>query len=120
MSSRLGFFRWLISVGRWQTRDLGWKVAVMVEEEEGNSDISCGCTATSWLQVPWSQQWCNYNRRKMGQLCARLLWKRTAAIRSERPLLVMFNSLLATIKIVSSEILLQLRCRQIIVKDRYW
>ncbi|RRT58461.1 hypothetical protein B296_00046606 [Ensete ventricosum] len=64
-------------------------------------------------------QGCVCNRRKMGQRCARLLRRRTTAIRSERPLLVMFNSLLAVIKTVGSEILLRLRCRQIVAKDRY-
>ncbi|RRT37237.1 hypothetical protein B296_00041118 [Ensete ventricosum] len=32
--------------GVWQPR-----VAVMVEEEEGSSNVSCDCAATSWLQV---------------------------------------------------------------------
>ncbi|RRT33461.1 hypothetical protein B296_00039806 [Ensete ventricosum] len=51
MSSRLRFFRWLIFVGRWQPRDLSRKAAVMAEEEEGSSNVGCGCSATSWLQV---------------------------------------------------------------------
>ncbi|RWV85210.1 hypothetical protein GW17_00053013 [Ensete ventricosum] len=92
----------------------------MVEEEEGSSDVGYDCTATSWLRVAWSQQGCGCNRRKTGQRCARLLQRRTAMIRSKRPLLVVFNSLLAAIKIVGSEILLWLQCRQITVKDRYW
>ncbi|RWW70266.1 hypothetical protein BHE74_00022062 [Ensete ventricosum] len=104
MSSRLRMFRWLIS-GRWQPRDLSRKAPVMVEEEEGSNNIGYGCSATSWLQVVWSQQGCGCNRRKTGQRCARLLQRRTAAIRSERPLLVVFNLLLAVIKIVGSEIL---------------
>ncbi|RWV78621.1 hypothetical protein GW17_00060379 [Ensete ventricosum] len=97
MSSRLRMFRWLIS-GRWQPRDLSRKAPVMVEEEEGSNNIGYGCSATSWLQVVWSQQGCGCNRRKTGQWCARLLQRRTAAIRSERPLLVVFNLLLAVIK----------------------
>ncbi|RRT41419.1 hypothetical protein B296_00035843, partial [Ensete ventricosum] len=97
---------WLISVGKWQPRDLSQKATVMVEEE-GNSDVNCGCAATSWLRVTWLQQGCGYNRRKMGQRCARLLRGRTIIIRSERPLLVMFNSLLAAIKTVGSDILLR-------------
>ncbi|RWW15737.1 hypothetical protein GW17_00020403, partial [Ensete ventricosum] len=87
------------------------------QEEEGSSDVGCGCAATSWLRVAWSQQGCGCNRRKTGQWRARLLRRRTAAIRSERPLLVVFNSLLATIKTVGSEILLRLGCRQIAAKD---
>ncbi|RWW74122.1 hypothetical protein BHE74_00017952 [Ensete ventricosum] len=54
----------------------------------------------------WLQQWCNYNRRKMGQQSAQLLLRRAVAVWSERPLLVMFNSLLAVIKTVGSERLL--------------
>ncbi|RWV82373.1 hypothetical protein GW17_00056130 [Ensete ventricosum] len=96
------------------------KAAAMVEEEEGSSDVGCGCAATSWLRVAWSQQGYGCNRRKTGQRCARLLRRRTAMIRSERPLLVMFNSLLAMIKTIGSEILLWLRCRQITTKDHYW
>ncbi|RRT61354.1 hypothetical protein B296_00013795 [Ensete ventricosum] len=53
--------------------------------------------------VSATMQWYNYNRRKMGQWCAQLLRRRAIAIWSERPLLVMFNSLLAAIKIVGSE-----------------
>ncbi|RWW86937.1 hypothetical protein BHE74_00004272 [Ensete ventricosum] len=90
------------------------------QEEEGSSDVGCGCAATSWLRVAWSQQGCGCNRRKTGQWRARLLRRRTAAIRSERPLLVVFNSLLATIKTVGSEILLRLGCRQIAAKDHCW
>ncbi|RZR94584.1 hypothetical protein BHM03_00023310, partial [Ensete ventricosum] len=90
MSSRLRMFRWLIS-GRWQPRDLSRKAPVMVEEEEGSNNIGYGCSATSWLQVVWSQQGCGCNRRKTGQWCARLLQRRTAAIRSERPLLVVIT-----------------------------
>ncbi|RRT57302.1 hypothetical protein B296_00002874 [Ensete ventricosum] len=100
---------WLISIGRWQPSDLSPKAAAMVEEEEGSSDVGCGCAATSWLRVAWLQQGCDCNRRKTRQRCARLLRRRIAAIRSERPLLVMFNSLLATIKIVGNKILLRLR-----------
>ncbi|RWV83475.1 hypothetical protein GW17_00054908, partial [Ensete ventricosum] len=69
-----------------------------VEEEEGSSDVSCGCAATSWLRVAWSQQGCGCNRRKTEQRCAQLLRRRTATIRSKRPLLVVFNSLLAAIR----------------------
>ncbi|RRT33172.1 hypothetical protein B296_00055349, partial [Ensete ventricosum] len=111
---------WLISVERWQLRDLSQKAATMVEEEEGSSNIGYCCAATSWLRVAWSQQGCGCNRRKTGQRCAQLLRRRTAAIRSERPLLVMFNSLLVAIKTVGSEILLRLRCRQVVAKDRCW
>ncbi|RRT31266.1 hypothetical protein B296_00057877, partial [Ensete ventricosum] len=97
---------------------LSRKAAVMVEEEEGSSDVGCDCAATSWLRVAWSQQGCGCNRRKTGQRCAWLLRRRTEAIRSERPLLVVFNLLLAAIKTLGSEILLRLRCRQIAAKDR--
>ncbi|RWW69482.1 hypothetical protein BHE74_00022910 [Ensete ventricosum] len=55
----------------------------------------------------WLQQGCGSNRRKTGQRCARLLRRRAAAVWSERPLLVVFNSLLATIKTVGSERLLR-------------
>ncbi|RWV78937.1 hypothetical protein GW17_00060000 [Ensete ventricosum] len=117
MSSRLQFFRWLLSIGRWQPRDLSQKAIAMVEEEEGSSDVGCDCAATSWLRVAWLQQGCGCNRRKMGQRCAQLLRRRTAVIRSKRPLLVVFNWLLATIKTVGCEILLRLRCRYITAKD---
>ncbi|RZR72666.1 hypothetical protein BHM03_00015602 [Ensete ventricosum] len=80
----------------------------MVEEEEGSNDIGCGCATTSWLRVAWLQQGCTCNRRKTGQRCAQLLQRRTAAIRSDRPLLVVFNSLLVVIKTVGREILLRL------------
>ncbi|RZR92382.1 hypothetical protein BHM03_00020685 [Ensete ventricosum] len=39
---------WLISVGR---RNLSRKAATTMEEEEGSSNVGCGCAATSWLQV---------------------------------------------------------------------
>ncbi|RRT38823.1 hypothetical protein B296_00009766 [Ensete ventricosum] len=42
MSSRLRFFKWLISIERWQPRDLSRKAVAMVEEEEGNSDVGYG------------------------------------------------------------------------------
>ncbi|RZS28768.1 hypothetical protein BHM03_00062409, partial [Ensete ventricosum] len=111
---------WLIPVRRWQPRDLSQKATTMVEEEEGSSYVGCGYAATSWLRVGWLLQGRGCNRRKTGHQCARLLQRRIAAIRSERPLLVMFNSLLAVIKTVDSEILLRLRCRQIVAKDRCW
>ncbi|RWV79077.1 hypothetical protein GW17_00059846, partial [Ensete ventricosum] len=82
---------WLISVRRCQPGDLSQKAATKVEEEEGSSDVGCGYAATSWLWVAWSRQGCNCNKRKMGQRCARLLRRRIVEIRSERPLLVMFN-----------------------------
>ncbi|RRT32203.1 hypothetical protein B296_00052369 [Ensete ventricosum] len=51
-----------------------------------------------WLRVAWSQQGCGCNRRKTEQRCAQLLRRRTVTIRSKRPLLVVFNSLLAAIR----------------------
>ncbi|RZS23817.1 hypothetical protein BHM03_00056799, partial [Ensete ventricosum] len=106
-----------ISIGRWQPRDLSRKATAMVEEEKGSSNVGCGCATTSWLRVAWSQQGCDCNRSKTRQRCARLLRRRTAAIRSERPLVLVFNLLLAAIKTVGSEILRRLRCRQITAKD---
>ncbi|RWW40784.1 hypothetical protein BHE74_00053773 [Ensete ventricosum] len=51
MSSRLGFFKSLIFVGRWQPRDPSQKAAVMAKEEEGSNNIGCSYSVTSWLQV---------------------------------------------------------------------
>ncbi|RWW58949.1 hypothetical protein BHE74_00034143, partial [Ensete ventricosum] len=42
---------WLIFVRRWQPRDLSRKAVSTTDEEEGSSDVGCGCVATSWLQV---------------------------------------------------------------------
>ncbi|RWW41902.1 hypothetical protein BHE74_00052580 [Ensete ventricosum] len=54
----------------------------------------------------WLQQGCGCNRGKMGQRSARLLQRRTAVVWRERPLLVVFTSMLAAIKAVGSERLL--------------
>ncbi|RZS15397.1 hypothetical protein BHM03_00047233 [Ensete ventricosum] len=88
MLSRLRFFRRLISIGRWQPRDLSWKAAVMMEEEGGSNNVSCGCAATSWLQVVLVAARAWRNKRKTGQRCTRLLQRRAAAVWSKRPLLL--------------------------------
>ncbi|RWW71488.1 hypothetical protein BHE74_00020773 [Ensete ventricosum] len=80
----------------------------MVEEEDDSSNVSCGSAVMLQCHRGCDFSGCGYNRRNMGQRCARLFRRRTAAIRSKRPLLVVFNSLLAMIKIVANEILLRL------------
>ncbi|RWV78723.1 hypothetical protein GW17_00060258 [Ensete ventricosum] len=66
----------------------------MVEEEDGQQRrwLRLRCDFVAWR---WLQQGCGCNRGKMGQRSARLLQRRTAVVWRERPLLVVFTSMLA-------------------------
>ncbi|RWW03716.1 hypothetical protein GW17_00033101 [Ensete ventricosum] len=77
--------------------------AVMEEEEEGSSNVGCGCGATLWLQVEMVAAKVRLRQRDEGAAECTAVQRRTAAVWSERPLLVVFNLLLAAIKEVGSE-----------------
>ncbi|RZS25365.1 hypothetical protein BHM03_00058554, partial [Ensete ventricosum] len=68
----------------------GWqpRVAVMVEEEEGSSNIGCDCAVTSWLKVASVVARVRLQYEDDGQRCTQLLRRRAVALWSERWLLL--------------------------------
>ncbi|RRT32746.1 hypothetical protein B296_00050102 [Ensete ventricosum] len=84
--------------GRWQPR-----VATTVEEEEGNNNVDCDCTATSWLQVMSVTARVWLQLEEDGATMYMAIAEEGSSGMKQEMTTVVFNLLLTAIKIVGSE-----------------
>ncbi|RZS04767.1 hypothetical protein BHM03_00035146, partial [Ensete ventricosum] len=98
---------WLIFVGRWQPRDMSWKVAAMADEEEGSSNVGYGCGATSWLQVASIAARVQLQSEEDGATMYTAIAEEGSSSMDRETTTVVFNLMLGVIKIVGSERLLR-------------